>query len=94
MTAEQMRDILMEIFPGRTICMNQDAWHQSHIPSSYSTYGCSIFKLENEPKASDGGTIVCREDGKDIRKVFIATCKAMFEYEDKLQNSNSPQGQK
>ena len=81
MTVETMRDILMELFPGRTISVDQAAWFQNCSNETYSNYACSIFKLMHEPALPDGGTIVCRVETKDIRQTFIETCKKMFEYE-------------
>ena len=84
MNVEKMRDILIQLFPGRSISVDQDAWYQSHLSgpdSTYCNFSCNIFKLPKEPGHT---SIIYSGSTKDIGELFIEVCCKMVEYEAKL----------
>ncbi len=80
MKTERIRDILVHLFPGRSVNVGHDAWF--HRPGNkYNKYTITIFTRTDEPPAPDGSGIIARCEGNDLRKLFVKVCNSMFEYE-------------
>ena len=81
MNVETARDILAQLYPGRTISVDQTAWN--HVTRKNTKIMINVWKLEPEP--SPGGTdIICSCEGTDVKEVCIAAIAAMAKYEAKV----------
>ena len=85
MKPSRIRDLLVELFPGRSVSVQQDNWYHSEA-TRYTKHTCSIFKTNEERTLdpADTASIVVRVEDVDVRCLFIRACKKMFEYEQKI----------